>query len=127
MPPRRIRLSFPATGEVAVAELLDSEAPTVCQQIWDWLPIEDKAIHGQFSGAEVFVLLDQPTQLPEEQLVQLPLPGEILYFFDPGGSVSSKGRTSAEIRIVPRSHTARTGGSANACQSVCSNSRRLET
>jgi hypothetical protein len=56
-PPRKIRLSFPATGESAVAQLLDEEAPKVCQQIWDWLPIEHKAIHGQVSGPEVFVLL----------------------------------------------------------------------
>ena len=82
VPPRKIRLSFPATGESVVADLLDNEAPAVCQQIWDWLPIEHKAIHGQFSGAEVFVLLDSPKELPVEQIVQLPLPGVILYFFD---------------------------------------------
>ncbi len=86
--PRKIRLSFPATGESVVAELLDGEAPEVCQQIWDWLPIEHKAIHGQFSGAEVFVLLNEPKPLPSEQMVRMPLPGEVLYFFDPGGSVT---------------------------------------
>jgi len=93
-------LSFPATGESAVAELLDGEAPAVCQQIWDWLPVEHKAIHGQFSGPEVFVLLDDPKPLPAEQLVQLPLPGEILYFFDSGGSVTSGRQASAEICVV---------------------------
>jgi uncharacterized protein DUF3830 len=97
---RRIRLSFSATGESAVAHLLDDEAPAVCQQIWDWLPIERKAIHGQFSGAEVFVLLEQPKRLPAEQLVQLPLPGEILYFFDPGTSVGGGTQASAEICVV---------------------------
>ena len=99
-PQRKIRLSFPAKGESAVAHLLDEEAPNVCRQIWDWLPVELNAIHGQFSGAEVFVLLDQPNQLPSEQMVQLPLPGEILYFIDPGGSVSSGKQASAEICVV---------------------------
>jgi hypothetical protein len=99
-PPRRIRLSFPATGESAVSKLLDEEAPNVCQQIWDWLPVEHQAIHGQYSGSEVFVLLDHPKPLPAEQIVQLPLPGEILYFFDPGGSVISGRQPSAEICVV---------------------------
>jgi len=98
-PPRKIRLSFPATGESAVAQLLDEEAPNISQQIWDWLPVEHKAIHGQVSGPEVFVLLNNPKPLPEEQMVQLPLPGEILYFFDPGGSVSGR-QASAEICVV---------------------------
>lgn len=99
-PPRKIRLSFPATGESAVAQLLDEEAPNVCQQIWDWLPVEHKAVHGQFSGAEVFVLLNQPKQLPSEQMVQLPLPGELLYFFDPGRSVNSGNQAFAEVCVI---------------------------
>jgi hypothetical protein len=61
--------------------------------------VEHKAIHGQVSGPEVFVLLNNPKPLPEEQMVQLPLPGEILYFFDPGGSVSGR-QASAEICVV---------------------------
>ncbi|HEU0005165.1 MAG TPA: DUF3830 family protein [Terriglobia bacterium] len=99
-PPRKIRLSFPTTGESAVAQLLDEEAPKVCQEIWEWLPIEYKAIHGQVSGSEVFVLLNDPKPLPEEQMVQMPLPGEILYFFDNGVSVTSGGQPSAEICVV---------------------------
>jgi len=125
---RRIRLSFSATGESAVAHLLDDEAPAVCQQIWDWLPIERKAIHGQFSGAEVFVLLEQPKRLPAEQLVQLPLPGEILYFFDPGTSVGGGTQASAEICVVyDRGVTLRgpEGVSVHG-QPVCQNTWRLE-
>ena len=99
-PPRKLRLSFPATGESAVAQLLDEEAPNVCEEIWEWLPIEHKAIHGQVSGPEVFVLLNDPKPLPEEQMVQMPLPGEILYFFDNGVSVTGGGRSSAEICVV---------------------------
>ena len=57
---RRIRLTFTATGESATADLLDDEAPTTAQHVWDRLPIEERAVHGQFSGAEVFVLVDDP-------------------------------------------------------------------
>ncbi len=85
---RHIRLTFVATGESAVAELLDDEAPAVCQKVWEALPLEGGLLHGQFSGAEIFLLLD-PLDAPAENQTQIPLPGEILYFFDSGGSVQS--------------------------------------
>ena len=101
MPTRRhIRLTWVTTGESVVAEMLDDEAPQVCQLVWDMLPIENKSIHGQFSGAEVFVLLDNPQPAPKENFVQLPLPGEILYFFDAGGNVTSGNRQAAEICVI---------------------------
>ena len=97
---RQIRLTWVNTGESVVAELLEDEAPQVCQLVWELLPVESKSIHGQFSGAEVFVLLDNPKPAPNENMTQLPLPGEILYFFDPGGSVTSGKRQAAEICII---------------------------
>jgi hypothetical protein len=97
---RHLRLTFPATGESVLAELLDDEAPSVCQLIWDSLPIEGKTIHGMYSGAEVFVMLDNPKPAPAENLCQLPLPGELLYFYDPStGAVGAK-KPVAELVIV---------------------------
>jgi hypothetical protein len=64
------------------------------------LPIESKAIHGMYSGAEVFVLVDRPQPAPAENLVQLPLPGELLYFHDPGtGGVGAR-KPVGEIAVV---------------------------
>ena len=101
MPTRRhIRLTWVASAESVVAEMLDDEAPQVCELIWQLLPVEHKSIHGQFSGAEVFVLLDKPQPAPPENLCQLPLPGELLYFFDPGGNVTSGTRVAAEICLI---------------------------
>jgi hypothetical protein len=57
---RKIKLSFPATGESVIAEMLDDEAPQVCAHVWSILPIEHRMYHGMYSGAEVFALLDQP-------------------------------------------------------------------
>ena len=31
----RIRLTYVATGESVVAEMLDDEAPAVCEHVWD--------------------------------------------------------------------------------------------
>lgn len=97
---RRIRLTFVASGESVLAEMLDDEAPVVCEHIWKMLPVETKVIHGMYSGAEVFALLQNPQPLPEENLVQLPLPGELLYFYDSGkGAVGAK-KPVAELVLV---------------------------
>lgn len=97
---RRIRLSFPATGESVIADMLDNEAPGVCDYIWRILPVETKAIHGMYSGAEVFQLIDNPQPAPSENRTCLPLPGELLYFYDAGGNVTSPPRAVGEICFV---------------------------
>ena len=88
---RQVRLTYVATGESVLAEMLDDEAPAVCELVWKMLPVESRAIHGMYSGAEVFVMVDKPQPAPAENMVQLPLPGELLYFFDPSvGAVGAK-------------------------------------
>ena len=97
---RHIRLTYVATGESVLAELLDDEAPNVCNHVWSILPVETKVIHGMYSGFEVFAMLDNPKPVPNENMVQLPLPGEILYFYDPStGAVGAK-KPVAEIVIT---------------------------
>lgn len=98
--PRKIRLSFPATGECVVAEMLDDEAPDVCAYIWSLLPVEGRAIHGMFSGAEVFLMVEQPQPAAEQNRTSLPLPGELLYFYDPGGNVTSRPGAVGEICLI---------------------------
>ena len=97
---RKIRLTYTDTGESVIAEMLDDEAPGVCAAVWNLLPIEKKAINGQYSGAEVFTLLDDPKPVPRENLTQLPLPGEILYFYDDAKYVTAHNKPVAEICVV---------------------------
>jgi hypothetical protein len=97
---RHIRLTFVATGESVLAEMLDDEAPEVCRIVWDLLPIETRAIHGMYSGAEVFAILDNPRPVPPESLTQLPLPGEILYFYDESKNVTNVRKAVAELCVV---------------------------
>ena len=80
----KLRLSFPDTGETAYAEMLEEDAPGVCEYVRSILPVETKAIHGMYSGAEIFTLIDRPKPVPAENRVTLPLPGELLYFYDDG-------------------------------------------
>ena len=97
---RQIRLTYPDLNVSVVADMLDDEAPTVCQIVWDMLPIEKRVLHGMYSGAEVFALLDKPVQHPPENLCQLPLPGELLYFYDGSSSVANSKKPIAELCVV---------------------------
>ncbi len=97
---RKIRLTFPKTGESVIAEMLDADAPAVCDYIWGLLPIESKAIHGMYSGAEVFQLIDNPQPAAPQNRTSLPLPGELLYFYDEGGNVTSRPGAVGEVCFV---------------------------
>jgi hypothetical protein len=97
---RQIRLTYVNTGESVVAEMLDDEAPQVCEYVWSILPVEHKVIHGMYSGLEVFALLDKAKELPPENFCQLPLPGELLYFFDGSTGVIPKKGPVSEIVIT---------------------------
>jgi hypothetical protein len=97
---RKIRLTFTSTGESVTADMLEDEAPEVCRIVWDLLPIETSAIHGMYSGAEIFAILDDPKPVPPEGLTQLPLPGEILYFYDESKNVTNVRKAVAELCVV---------------------------
>lgn len=99
-PRRRIRFTYVNTGESVLAELLDDEAPGVCNHVWKLLPVESRVIHGMYSGAEVFMMLDNPQPAPQENLVQLPLPGEVLYFYDQNIAAAGGRKPVAEIVFV---------------------------
>jgi hypothetical protein len=98
--PRKLRLTYVNTGETVLADMLEEEAPQVCQHVWDLLPVQVKLLHGMYSGAEVFAVLDNPRPAPPENLCQLPLPGEILYFYDDAKYVTAHNKPVAEICVV---------------------------
>jgi hypothetical protein len=93
-------LTLKGSGASVVAELLDDEAPVTAAHVWERLPIEAPLHHGQFSGAEVFVLVDNPVQLTAENLVQLPLPGELLYFYEGTESATAGPEPVEEIAFA---------------------------
>ena len=97
---RQLRLTLTAGGESVLADLLDDEAPITAEHVWNSLPIEAPLVHAQHSGAEVFAYVPEAVRLPPENLVQLPMPGELLYFY-----LGTEGATSgpdpvAEIAFI---------------------------
>lgn len=93
-------MTFIETGESVVADMLDDDAPGVCELIWSRLPLEHNLIHGIYSGAEVFAMIDSPAAAQPENMVQLPLPGELLYFYEEGRGAVGARKPVGEICIV---------------------------
>ena len=93
-------MTFIDTGESAIAEVLSAEAPETCEMLWKRLPIVAKAIHGMYSGAEVFTILENAPASVPENLVQLPLPGELLYFYDEGRGATGARKPVGEVCFV---------------------------
>ena len=85
---------------MAIAEMLVDEAPEVCEYIRSVLPMEAKAIHGMYSGAEVFTMIEGPRAVKAQNRVSLPLPGELLYFHDDGTGGVGRGKPVGEICFV---------------------------
>lgn len=98
--PKHIRLTYVEEKISVVAELLEDHAPETCRFIWEHLPIEGRTIHGKFSGNEVFVKVEPPTPLKPENLVTLPLPGELLYYFQEGGVYVDALKSYAEVCVI---------------------------
>ena len=80
-----------------VAEMLDDEAPRICQLVWYMLPVENELMHGRYSGMEVFMLRDEYQPAADEKNTQLPLPGQIPYWSDAGMSVIGDNWSITEI------------------------------
>lgn len=103
-PARKIRISLEDGGVSAIADLLEEDAPTTCEAIWNMLPLRLSAVHDIWSGHEVLAHLDPQTQLPPENvLTYIPMPGDIFYYYRPPHYFRGApyGRTeSAELGIV---------------------------
>jgi len=53
-----------------------------------------------YSGAEVFTIVEDAPRAVAENLVQLPLPGELLYFYDEGRGATGARKPVGEICMV---------------------------
>jgi hypothetical protein len=84
---RRIRLLIPDADVTAIAELLETGAPTTCAAIWEALPFQGELNHGIWSGPETYLIIDPSIRVgPENQTVQTQA-GEIGYYTVEGGRI----------------------------------------
>lgn len=81
---RQIRIAFEDGSGAAVADLLEDDAPTTCNALWEMLPLRLAAVHDIWSGHEVLAHLDTNVQLPPENvLTYIPMPGDVFYYYRP--------------------------------------------
>jgi hypothetical protein len=97
---KQIVFSFPDHDVSAAAELLEDVAPETCRFVWDLLPLEVMPLHSMYCGPQIFGLLDPAVSLKSENQVHLPLPGEIVYLYQPGGVYVNTPEPYAEIAIT---------------------------
>ncbi len=101
-------------GTRAIAELLEREAPTLSNCIWENLPVESFSVHAKFAGREMIVMVPFYAE-PENEILNVQ-PGDIGYY--PGrqticifyGDTQPFGYVSVFARIVERLDDLRASG-----------------
>ncbi len=83
---RFIEINLQKRGVLAVARLLDEQAPRTCDVIWDALPRAGDAYHAKYARNEIYALVPafaDPEPGPEHTTIT-PIPGDVVYFgFEP--------------------------------------------
>jgi hypothetical protein len=97
---KTIILSILEPGVSAVAELLEQAAPATCALIWERLPVEERLVHGMYSGPELFIFLDRFPAVATENQVSRALPGDVGYWHIDGGLYASQPNELAELVFV---------------------------
>lgn len=98
--PKTLVFQIVESGVSATADLLEDRAPRTCELIWDRLPLEERLVHGMYSGPELFIILDGVPGVGAENQVSRPLPGDIGYFHQDAGLFASSPNEVAELVFV---------------------------
>jgi len=88
---KRIKIESLETGAVAIAELLEREAPKTCALMWKCLetPMETQGIQAMWVGPELMFAMPEsnqkgdPSDLPLEHTTAFPLPGDVVFKYFP--------------------------------------------
>jgi hypothetical protein len=82
---QHILLTFHEEDAAVTAVLLEDQAPRTCAAVWAHLPSSGFARHGIYSGSEVYALWERPFVVHPENQTSDVLPGDIGYYYQPGG------------------------------------------
>jgi Protein of unknown function (DUF3830) len=84
---RQMRIAFPNRGVHVDVELLDGQAPRICEFVWANLPQEGHAHHAVYSGSEIAFNIVPKFLDRLENMTSRVLPGDVGYWFLPGGQM----------------------------------------
>ncbi len=82
---RLIRIEFPNRGVQADIELLERQAPRICEFVWASLPQEGSAHHAVYSGSEIAFIIEPKFLDRLENTTSRVLAGDVGYWYLPGG------------------------------------------
>ena len=82
---RLIRIEFPHRGVYADVELVERQAPRICEFVWTSLPREGYAHHAVYSGSEIAFLIEPKFPDRLENTTSRVLAGDVGYWYLPGG------------------------------------------
>jgi hypothetical protein len=97
---RRITLEFPQKGVRAEAVMLDGEARSLCDDIWNRLPMVGDAFHAVYSGSEVAMFLDPKLMLPPRNQTVNYHPGDVAFYCLQGGLWQGFPDDLSEVLVV---------------------------
>ena len=84
---RRMRIAFPNRGVDVDVELLEGQAPRICDFVWASLPQEGYAHHAVYSGSEIAFDIAPQFRDRLENTTSRVLPGDVGYWFLTGGQM----------------------------------------
>jgi hypothetical protein len=82
-----MRIAYPNRGVHVDVELLESQAPRVCEFVWSNLPQEGHAHHAVYSGSEIAFNIEPQFREPLENMTSRVMPGDVGYWFLTGGQM----------------------------------------
>jgi hypothetical protein len=86
---RKIRLTFLNEGVSVIAEMLEKEAPSTCEAIWNALPVSGESHHAIYSGSEAVLILPEMVRIEPENATADVSTGDVGYaWFLPGSSAT---------------------------------------
>jgi len=77
------RLNLRLGGAEAVVELAERDAPKTSKLLLSLLPVEERARHAMESGREVYVVLGESVDIPEENQTIYQTVGDVLMYYKP--------------------------------------------
>ncbi len=95
---REIEVVLPSRGVVAVARLLDDEAPRTAGAVWDALPLGGDVYHAKYARNELYTFVPPfaPAPIGQENPTITPIPGDLVYFEFAAGMLPSASYGYAE-------------------------------
>ena len=82
-----MRIAFARRGVHVDVELLERQAPRICEFVWTHLPQEGNAHHGIYSGSEIAFNIGPRFLDGLENMTSRVVAGDVGYWFLPGGQL----------------------------------------